>query len=367
MNNILKKKFDKDNKEKILIFYQSISEIRLIIQLLHENPFGNCIIIITGGKHFLRVLKKLKIKKYFGVEIYLFSGLSLKNPFNLILMYRNFYFSKKTRILKKYIFKKAFFFTEYEDFVAPIFLSKLKIKKIILLNNYKNIFSNKKFKPSFAKKIKILFIKFLLIHIKIKISYHSFKFFTKNDSSNLQFPRYKILNIKVYQKNQPSIKFFPEFQLNLSKKILKKKNIMYVDSNDEEIIGDNFKKIIFEIFDIFKKCNYNIIVKRPTRECLSPSLENINYVNYIYDSTPIEMYNLDNISFVFGFMTTALSKIQNINQNIKVFSIINLLPEVIKKDYAKSILNFHKNIINKKSKIFFPIKLKQIKKLALMN
>ena len=94
-------------------------------------------------------------------------------------------------------------------------------------------------------------------------------------------------------------------------------------------------------------------------------MENIDYIKYISDPTPIELYKLNNTSCVFGFMTTALAKVQEANKNIKVFSIVNLLPEIIKKEYAKPILNFHKNMKSKKSKIFYPKKINEVKKLAL--
>ena len=43
---------------------------------------------------------------------------------------------------------------------------------------------------------------------------------------------------------------------------------MYIDSNDEEMIGGEFKSIIDKVFHQFKKKNYNIVIKRPTRKVL---------------------------------------------------------------------------------------------------
>ena len=67
--------------KKNLIIYQSIAEIFEIVNILNKYSFGKCVIIITGGKHFLSVLERLELKKKYGVIIYEFHGLSLKNPF----------------------------------------------------------------------------------------------------------------------------------------------------------------------------------------------------------------------------------------------------------------------------------------------
>ena len=58
------KKISHNKEKKILIFFQSIADIREIIQLLNFYSFGKCVIIVTGGKHFCYVLKKLKVNFY---------------------------------------------------------------------------------------------------------------------------------------------------------------------------------------------------------------------------------------------------------------------------------------------------------------
>jgi hypothetical protein len=129
---------------------------------------------------------------------------------------------------------------------------------------------------------------------------------------------------------------------------------MYIDSNDEELVGDEFKKITKMIFNHFLIRNYNIVIKRPTRENLSPSLVSQSKFKYINDPTPIELYDLSRFQFIFGFMTTALPKISEKNNNIKVCSIINLLSKNKKKEFKKVIYNFHKNLKSNQGKIFYP-------------
>ena len=53
-------------------------------------------------------------------------------------------------------------------------------------------------------------------------------------------------------------------------------------------------------------------------------------------------------------MTTALPKISEKNNNVKVCSIINLLSKNKKKEFKQIIYSFHKNLKSKKSKIFYP-------------
>ena len=90
-------------KKNILIFYQSVTEITEILLLIKRYPSKSCTIIITGQENFLFVLQKLKLEEKYGVKIFQFNCLSLKNPINLIKMYYQLNFSKKA----KEIFNKA--------------------------------------------------------------------------------------------------------------------------------------------------------------------------------------------------------------------------------------------------------------------
>ena len=351
---------NKNNKgDKILIIYQSISETSLILNLLKKYPLGKCVILVTGGKHFMPVLKKLKISTTFRAQIYSFHALSLKNPLNIFRMYFDVYFSEKSKKLSLENFKKAIFFSKYEDFLAPIFLSKKNIEKIYLIDNYKNIFSNKKDKPSFYKILKKFVIKILLINIDVKINFFSFKHSKKNSDSN-QFPRYDLLKIKINKINPKKIKTLGNFRFKIDKKILKKKNILYIDSNDEDMVGNEFKDVTYRLFNFFLKKKYNIVIKRPTREKLSPCLESNSKFKYIYGPIPIELYDLNNFQFIFGFMTTALAKISEKNTKIKVCSIINLLSKKKNNKFKKVVHSFYKNLNSSKGKIYYPFTLKKL-------
>ena len=70
--------------KKKLIFYQSIAEISEIIELLKKNAVGKFLIIVTGGKQLTNLLKKLKLKKKYGLKIYEFHTPRLINPLNII-------------------------------------------------------------------------------------------------------------------------------------------------------------------------------------------------------------------------------------------------------------------------------------------
>lgn len=355
------KKLNLNNEKKILIFFQSLAEISSIHQLLNTFPFGKVIIIVTGGKHFLSVLKRLKVEKLFGAKIFKFHLISLKNPLNLFFMYFRFYHSLDSKILKKYNFEKGFFFSEYEDFVTPIFLDLSNVKQITLIDNYQNIFSKKKSKINIKNSLRFFLIKLLLIGIDVKISHHRYKYFSIK--SFFQFARYRLLNKKIIRCKPLKISLLPKFRLKFNNRILKKKNIIYIDANDEERIGDEFKVIMDKLFKLMIQNNYNVIIKRkPIPHKLSPSLKNKSEFRYIDDTAPIELFDLSKINFVFGFMSTGLSKLSEENSHLKVFSIVNLLSAKKKGEYGKMTKNFLKSLQSKKGKIYFPSSYNEILK-----
>ena len=96
--------------KKKLIFYQSISEISEIIELIKKSPYGTFIIIVTGGAALTEVIKKIKLKKFFGVMIYEFHALKLKNPFNILRMIFRFNYSQDVKKVLSHIYKEVFFF-----------------------------------------------------------------------------------------------------------------------------------------------------------------------------------------------------------------------------------------------------------------
>jgi hypothetical protein len=347
-------------KKKNLIFYQSIAEITLILQLLNKYPFGSCVILITGGKHFLPLLEKLKVKQNFGVTIFEFNNLRLVNPFNILIMYLRFYHSKDSKILMNYSFEDAIFFTNCDDFVAPIFLSKCNIKKITYLNVYNFNFSTKKLNLTLKNKIKKTIIKILFINTKIKLDFY--KIFSKQSSVKNIFIRsfFFLTEKKINEKKIIRENYLTSFfKLPVSNKF--KKKIIYIDSGDEEMIGDEFKNVIYSIFKIAEQAKFHIIIKKPITENPSPSLSGYRKCSYILDQIPIELYDLNKVQCVFGFMSTALVKISEANPHTKVFSIVNLLsPEKIK-EFQKIIYSFHAGLSCVPAKVNYPSNLSQVK------
>ena len=347
-------------KKKKLIFYQSIAEITLILQLLDKYSFGSCVILITGGKHFLPLLEKLKVKENFGVTIYEFNGLRLANPFNILIMYLRFYHSNDSKIIMNFDFEEAIFFTNCDDFVAPIFLSRCNIKKITYINVYNFNFLRKNFILAFKDKIKKIIIKILYININIEIDFYNC--FSQQSSIKKIFIRpfffligKKINEIKVNKKRYSS--FF--FKLPVNNKF--KKQIVYIDSGDEEMIGEEFKRVIFSIFKIAERFNFHIIIKQPISENISSSLSSHDKYSYISDPIPIELYDLRKVHCVIGFMSTALVKVSEANPLTKVFSIVNLLSPKKIKEFQKIIYSFHAGLNLTSSKINYPNNLTEVK------
>ena len=345
--------------KKKLIFYQSISEITLILQLLNKYPFGSCVIVITGGKHFMSLLEKLKVKKNFGVTIFEFSCLRLANPFNILIMYLRFYHSKDSKILMNYSFEEAIFFTNCDDFVTPIFLSRCNIKKITYLNVYNFNILRKKFNLTLKNQIKKIIIKILYNNNNIKIDF--FKLFLKQSSLKqisirmFFFLTKETINEKKVNKEKCLVHFF---KLPVNNNL--KKKIIYIDSGDEEVIGGEFKKVIHSIFKIAEQAKFHIIIKKPITDYPSPCLSGYNKYSYISDQFPIELYDLSKVQCVFGFMSTALVKISEANPHIKVFSIVNLLsPEKIK-EFQKIIYSFYAGLSRVSTKINYPNNLPQV-------
>lgn len=346
-------------KKKKLIFYQSIAEITLILQLLNQYPFGSCVILITGGKHFLPLLEKLKVKKNFGVIIFEFNCLRFASLFNILIMYLRFYHSKDSKILMNYYFEEAIFFTNCDDFVAPIFLSKCNIKKITYLNVYNFNILRRKIDLTFRNLIKKIIIKVLYNNINIKIDF--FKIFLKQSplqKINIRmffFLTTKKINEKKLNKKKHLGSFFKlPVRNNFNKKII------YIDSGDEKVVGKEFKKVIQSIFKIAEYAKFHVIIKKPITEKLSPCLRAYDKYSYISDQVPIELYDLSKVQCVFGFMSTALVKVLEANQDIKVFSIVNLLSEKKIKEFQKIIYSFYAGLSRVSPKIIYPNNLAEV-------
>jgi hypothetical protein len=343
--------------EKNLIFYQSISEIFEILRIVKKYPFGKCVIIVTGGPHFLGVLDSLKFKNRFGTTIYEFCGLSLKNPFDLLRMYLRFNYSSDYKELLSQSFNKAFFFCKYIDFVAPIFLCQKNIKKLIYIDLYKFVFKKKKIKLSIRHLIQKIIIKILHKNINVKMTF--WKLFPGNDWIVMYFYCFgKKINPRL--PSRVPKKYF--FDLPLSKKIISKKKIIYIDSDDESLIGSEFRNVILKVFKIAEDQGYQIVIKKHPRTKLSE----IFYISkkwiIITDPMPIELFNLKKVDCLIGFFSSGLAKISDKYSCIRVFSIVNLLSQDMRKKFEKNILTFHNNL-TKNNKVYYPNSFKKVEEI----
>lgn len=297
------------NKTK-LIFYQSIAEISEILEIMKKSPKTCYHLVITGGSPLAKLIKKLSLKKKFNIKIYEFHALELKNPINIIKMFYKFNFSKLSKKLLNQKYDEVIFFSYAYDFVTPIFIEKVNSSKITFINFYQRKFKNGN--PKLKEKIQIILIKFLQFRSNLIVKYDK-------DFGQINFFQIKK---KIYERKLSNRILTPFLNID-SLKI--KKNVIYLDSNEELLYGENCKKIILKLFNLLKRNKYNIIVKKHPVGKLSKSIQNIKNIKYILDPFPIEFYKIKNIDFVFGFYSLSLAKVAEKNLKIKVVSISKLI------------------------------------------
>ena len=343
-------------KKKILIFYQSIAEITEILSVIKKHSFGECVIVITGGKYLLTILNKLKLKQKFGLIFYEFHELSLKNPFNVLRMYLRFNYSYDSKKILTYCFEEAIFFNQYMDFVTPVFLSKCNIKKITYIDFYNSKFSKKKIKIGIKDQIKKIIIKILHKNAKVKTT-----FLTLYATHKLAVMYFYLPGRTIIKKQSTIRQSFSSFSLPLKKSIKKKKKIIYLDSNDEVYAGKKFKQIVLNLLKLSESIGYHIIISKHPRVKLSSSLTGENKWSYISSSIPIQLYNLKKIDFVFGYFSSGLPILAQKYPQTKVISIVKLLYPY---NFIKFIdLNKYHSKLQTVNKIFYPSKFDQIEKI----
>ncbi len=342
-------------KKKILIFYQSITEITEILPLVKRYPFKSCVIIITGHKNFIFILQKLKLDEKYGVKIFQFNCLSMKNPINLIKMYFQINFSEEAKKILKFEFKSAFFFNKCIDFIAPLFLSRCNIEKIKFIDIYKLKFRKIKNKISLKNIIQKIILKFLYNRTIVKIEF--LKLLGPHPFITYIFKINKSI-IKINKIRRKQNKYL--FSLNLHKV---KNNIIYLDANDDEYLklngeiteGNKYSRLIYNILKNFENRGFNVIIKKHPREKLTSSISLINRWTYILDPIPIELYKLSNVKFIItlsSFGCVALPK------NIKVICLVRLLDS---KTYTYN--NIYKFFSRFNKKIIYPKNIKILKKI----
>lgn len=347
--------------KKKIIFYQSISEIIEITKLLKKSEYGSCTIVVTGGNHFLAVIKKLKLKKKFGLKIYSYYCSTLKNPLNILKIYISFHHGNDIKKILSNFYDEAIFFNKCFDFVTPFFLSKLNVKNIFYINFYKFklIKSGKiNYKSIIIKTI----LKFIYKNSFIKINFNNLI----SHSYQKNILSFNFLNLKI--KNKPMSKSKYEIPLISMGFDLKKKKVIYLDSNEEEYlvskgeyhIAKNVGRTITELLDFFETKGYNIIIKKHGREKLSSSFSKIKKWNYIFDPFPIELYDLNSSDVVIGYISSGLPLVFQNNPKVKSISILKMLPSrVINFNHIQK---YYKDLYNKK-KVLYPKSIKEIKSL----
>ena len=158
---------------KKLIFYQSIANIDYILHILKNSPKNSCVIVVTGGSHFFEIIKNLNLKEKFGIELIDFSQPKIYNPVEIIKFLYKIKSGEIIKRLKRYKFSKAYFNCYNTDFVTPIILSIVDIKKIYFCK-YKMVQedeANIYFPANFKWIIKKLILQLILYKYKINTSY----------------------------------------------------------------------------------------------------------------------------------------------------------------------------------------------------
>ena len=340
--------------KKKLIIYQSISEINEIYKILTSCPFNSCVILITGNQNFYDVLKYLNLKKKFGVKVFEFNVLSLKNPLNIFKMFYNFNFSKNFKTFLNYKFEEAIFFNKYIDFAAPIFLYGENVKNIKYINLYKPKVSKKKIDFDIKKILQIAVFKFIYFGKKIQIKFKEIRTIRPSVVPFFYIIKKKIQNVSKSKKKI--------YKLNCLKKIklLKnnsKKNVIYLDSSDEIWAVNNFGETINKLFNFLIKLHFKIIIVPHGRVKLSKVFLNNERVKILKNKMPVQMYDLSNVKYILGYFTSALPIVFDRNPNVKVISLVRIINSNKNVNFIDT-KEYHTRLC--KNKIYYPKNLKNL-------
>jgi len=96
----------------------------------------------------------------------------------------------------------------------------------------------------------------------------------------------------------------------LSKKNLsKKKIILFIDSDEEKVVGLRYSVVTNKILKLASSLKYHIVVKKHVRENLSKSVNWYTDWDYLVEPLPIELYDLKKVRIVLGMASAALATI----------------------------------------------------------
>ena len=342
--------------KKKIIFFQSVSNIDFILTKLQNSSKNRFVIIVTGGNFILKLLKKLKVKKKFGTEIFSYAQPSI---FNILNLYQLINRIRKKGLKNKYInyeFESAYFGCTHTDFITPIFLSILNIKKIYF---YKDIL-NKKNKIRYSTKfslywlIKKFFYKIILYRYNIFRSNIRINDLLINDQRVLNF---ELLNDKVSFKEEKISKINQSFKFKLTS-LSSRNTILYLDSFEEKKFGKTFNIINTKIFEILNNLDFKIVIKKHPRIPLSKTIKLLNNKSILKSSIPIELYKMEKVKIVIGCASLGLANLARNNSDLKVISTLNFF---IKDKKNSSIIKYYQKYLNLfNEKILYPKNLKQL-------
>ena len=293
------------------------------------------------------------------MKIYNFCSSSLKNPLNILKMYFRFHLSEDSKSILKYNFDKAYVFSQHEDFVAPIFLSKCKIKKIYQImiyegKNYKRLLKKFPFKDqkkiNLRIKFKFIILKLLQNDKKIKLSLQKNKLYT--------FIHFKVIEKKI-KFLPPSLCKITILDLLSKKNLSKKKIILFIDSNEEKVVGSRYSVVTNKILKLASSLKYHIVVKKHVRENLSKSVNWYTDWDYLVEPLPIELYDLKKVRIVLGMASAALATIANKYPKLKCVSTAKLIQN--NKSAKKTIMEL--NSICSKNRLNYPSNIYEFTKL----
>ena len=220
--------------------------------------------------------------------------------------------------------------------------------------NYKRLLEKFAFKDqkkiNLRNKFKFIILKFLQNDKKIKISLQKNKFYT--------FIHFKVFGKKI-KFLQPSLNKITILDLLSKKNLSKKKIILFIDSDEEKIVGPKYILVTNKILKLASFLNYHIIVKKHVRENLSKSVNWHTEWDYLVEPLPIELYNLKKVRIVIAMASAALATIANKYPKLKCVSTAKLIQN--NKSAKQTIIEL--NSICSKNRLHYPSNISEFKKL----
>ena len=312
--------------QDIVAFCQAPQDMAKIVTLYANKP-ANCSfhIYVINVKANFDFLMDLNLD----AKIYYVKHKKLSNPLNIISMffYLHKHFIKKIRRYKN---AKIYFFSQYFDYVTPIFLSRLdRSNEFYFINIYKP--ELKLTSTSFIRKI---FFKVFDLFFNVKL-----------------YPT-KIGIIPSYFYKLPTSTNEIELETKVPEKFQKnhthndKTSILLFEANgNTEPYFTNYSKDLEKLISLISS-RFKIYIKPHPRLGYSPSLNDNSKFTIVSGRTPSEFINPNQFSCILGIETSGTKDF--VEKHPHVYSIIDLFSF---KDNADEFYKSHlKTISNNKMK-----------------